>query len=62
VELVNEKAPEALTDVAKARKARMIAIGTHGESPIKGAVLGSTAHKLVYLSETPILVVRPRGG
>ena len=32
-------------------------LGTHGESPIRGALLGSTPHKLLQLSERPVLVV-----
>ncbi len=59
VELVNEDSYEALMNVAEARKARMIVVGSHGESPIKGAILGSTTHKLVQLSKVPVLVVRP---
>ena len=29
-----------------------------GEPPLKGALIGSTAHKLLHLSERPVLVVR----
>ena len=54
----NEKGAEAVSDVAAMRKARMIAVGTHGESALKGAMLGSTAHRLVHVAETPVLVVR----
>ena len=59
VELVAEHPFHALMDVAEKRHARMIVVGSHGESPFKGAVLGSTPYKLVQLSETPVLVVRP---
>ena len=31
--------------------------GAHGESPIRGALLGSTAHKLLHLADRPVLVV-----
>jgi hypothetical protein len=31
---------------------------TLGDNPLKGAIIGSTPHKLVQLSETPVLVVR----
>ena len=58
VQLVNEKGAEAVSGVAAKRKARMIAVGTHGESALKGAMLGSTAHRLVHVAETPVLVVR----
>ena len=59
IELVNEHAYEALITVAKRHDARMIVVGSHGESPLKGAIVGSNAYKLVHFSETPVLVVRP---
>jgi nucleotide-binding universal stress UspA family protein len=56
--VVIERQPaEALADLAKERGARMIVVGTHGEAPLRGALLGSTAHKLLHLSEVPVLVV-----
>jgi len=58
VVLINEHAHEALMTVAEQRKARMIVVGSHGEAPLKGAVLGSTPYKLVHFSRTPVLVVR----
>jgi len=55
-----ESAPaEALVDLADERDARMIVVGTHGESPIRGALLGSTPHKLLHISDRPVLVVPP---
>lgn len=59
VELVNADADDALIKVARKRKARMIVVGSYGESPLKGALVGSTPYRLVQLSQTPILVVRP---
>jgi nucleotide-binding universal stress UspA family protein len=59
VEMVNEHSDHALMTVAEKRKARMIVVGSHGESPLRGAVLGSTPYKLVHSSKTPVLVVRP---
>jgi nucleotide-binding universal stress UspA family protein len=35
----------------------MIVVGTHGESPLKGAILASTAHRLIQIAERPVLVV-----
>jgi len=58
VEFVNEHAYQALMTVAEKHDARLIAVGSHGESPLKGAVLGSTPYKLVHFSRTPVLVVR----
>jgi nucleotide-binding universal stress UspA family protein len=57
VELVAKRAVEALLDVAEERQARMIVVGTFGDSPIKGMILGSTPNKLLHLSERPVLVV-----
>ena len=37
----------------------MIVVGSYGERPLKGAIIGSTAQKrLLHLSERPVLVVR----
>ena len=57
VELLNESGAEALNGVATKRKARMIVVGSYGESPLKGAVLGTTAYRLVHVAELPVLVV-----
>lgn len=57
VELREERPVEALMSLAAERDARAIVVGTYGEHPIKGAVLGSTPHKLLHLSEHPVLVV-----
>jgi len=57
VEMVASKAHEALVEVAEARGARMIVVGSFGDPPLKGFILGSTPNKLLYTSEYPILVV-----
>lgn len=57
VELVAKRPAEALIDVADARDARMIVVGTFGDPPLKGMILGSTPNKLLHLSERPVLVV-----
>jgi nucleotide-binding universal stress UspA family protein len=36
----------------------MIIVGSYGGPPLKGALIGSTAHRLLRLSERPVLVVR----
>jgi nucleotide-binding universal stress UspA family protein len=59
VEMINEHPHDALMTAAKNHDARMIVVGSHGESPLKGAIIGATPYKLVQLSETPVLVVRP---
>ncbi|MEA2197762.1 MAG: hypothetical protein QOJ25_1813 [Solirubrobacteraceae bacterium] len=56
--VIVEQAPaQALVDLADERDARVIVVGTRGESPIRGALLGSTPHKLLHLSDRPVLVV-----
>ena len=55
--LIPERPVDALLVLAEEHDARAIVVGTHGESPIKGALLGSTPHKLLHLSERPVIVV-----
>jgi nucleotide-binding universal stress UspA family protein len=55
--VVDARPSEALLRVAAERGARMIVVGTHGEHPLAGAVLGSVPHKLLHLSDVPVLVV-----
>ncbi len=62
VELVDARAAEALLEAAARHDATMIVVGTTGESPLKGAVLGSTPHRLLHLSDRPVLCVPVDGG
>ena len=55
--LVDERPAVALAGLGEEHDARMIVVGSYGESPIKGAILGSTPHKLLHLSDRPVLVV-----
>ena len=43
--------------MGKQREARVIAVGSHGEGPLKSALLGSTPHKLLAITEAPVMVV-----
>jgi nucleotide-binding universal stress UspA family protein len=55
-----EGAPwRTLIDEAKRRSAAMIIVGTHGEGAVAGALLGSTAYRLVHHSPVPVLIVPP---
>ena len=55
--LVHENVADALMEVAHTREARMIVIGSAAQHPIVGALLGSTAYKLVNRADVPVLVV-----
>jgi nucleotide-binding universal stress UspA family protein len=57
-EVVFEKAAPALVDAAAKHDARIIVVGSHGERPLAGALLGSVPHRLLHVSERPVLVVR----
>lgn len=59
--IVEQEPAHALADLARERDARVIVVGTRGESPLRGALLASTAHKLLQLSERPVLVVPSAG-
>jgi nucleotide-binding universal stress UspA family protein len=57
LQLVPKRPVDALLSVAEAEDASMIVVGTHGEHPIAGAILGSVPHKLLHVSTYPVLVV-----
>jgi nucleotide-binding universal stress UspA family protein len=57
VALVPEKPLAALVALATQHDACFIVVGSYGESPLRGAILGSTPHKLLHISETPVVVV-----
>ena len=48
---------DMLLELADEHAARAIVVGTYGESALRGAVLGSTPHKLLHLSRVPVLAV-----
>ncbi len=57
VEVIDAKPAQALVEAANKHDARVIVVGTHGESPLRGAVLGSVSHKLLHISDRPVLCV-----
>ena len=57
LEMIAKHGPQALIEAADARDARMIVVGSYGESALKGVMLGSTPHKLLHIAERPVLVV-----
>lgn len=61
VEIIDEKPAQALITAAARHGARVIVVGSWGESPMRGALLGSTPHKLLHLSPVPVLCVPTEG-
>jgi nucleotide-binding universal stress UspA family protein len=59
--LVAERSAEALMKTADELDARMIVVGSFGEPPLKGVILGSTPNKLLHLASRPVLVVPADG-
>ncbi len=55
--LVEDRPSLALIKLADDNDARMIVVGSWEERPLKGAILGSTPNRLLYLAERPVLVV-----
>jgi nucleotide-binding universal stress UspA family protein len=57
VELLPLRPDHALLKAAEEHDARMIVVGTYGETPLRGVILGSTPHKLLHTADRPVLVV-----
>ncbi len=55
--VIPQRPAESLANLAEQEGAAMIVVGTYGESPLKGAVLGSTPHKLVHIATVPVVIV-----
>jgi universal stress protein A len=49
---------EQILDCAHAQKADLIVMGTHGHTGLTHLVLGSTAERIVRMSECPVMTVR----
>jgi nucleotide-binding universal stress UspA family protein len=51
-------AAREIVDDAREYDASVIVMGSRGRSDLTGLILGSTAHKVIHLSDRPVLVVR----
>jgi nucleotide-binding universal stress UspA family protein len=58
VDVINEHPHDALLTAGDKHDARMIVVGSHGDHPVVGAIIGATPYKLVQTSDRPVLVVR----
>ena len=52
------KAAKEIVADAKLHDVGVIVMGSHGRGDATGLVLGSTAHKVIHLTDRPVLVVR----
>jgi nucleotide-binding universal stress UspA family protein len=57
-ELLEEPAAEAILDVAEARQADLIIMGTRGLGTLQGMLLGSVSHKIMHHASCPVLLIR----
>jgi nucleotide-binding universal stress UspA family protein len=57
VQVVNDRPAQALVAAADQHDALAIVVGTWNDSPLRGALLGSVAHKLLQISTRPVLCV-----
>ena len=55
--LIPERPVDALLAMADEHDAWAIIVGTRGEGPFRAAMVGSVPHKLLQVSERPVLVV-----
>jgi nucleotide-binding universal stress UspA family protein len=51
-------AAREIVDDAKSHDVGAIVMGSKGKGDLAGLVLGSTAHKVIHLTDRPVLVVR----
>jgi nucleotide-binding universal stress UspA family protein len=57
-EALHGHAAREIVEDAKKYDAGVIIMGSRGRSDLAGLVLGSTAHKVIHLTDRPVLVVR----
>ena len=55
--LVPKRAVAGPARCRRGTRRAMIVVGSFGEAPLKGIILGSTTNKLLYLTDRPVLVV-----
>jgi nucleotide-binding universal stress UspA family protein len=61
-EIVEGSPAEAILELARARAADLIVVGSRGRGAVTGAVLGSVSSEIVHRADRPVLVARPAGG
>lgn len=56
--IVGGDTAQVVADVCRAEKCDMIVIGSKGKSDLEGLFVGSVTHKVLQLTNCPVLVVR----
>ena len=51
-------AARSIVDDAKEHDVDVIVMGSRGRGDLAGLILGSTAHKVIHLTDRPVLIVR----
>jgi nucleotide-binding universal stress UspA family protein len=51
-------AAREIMEDAKEHDVNVIVMGSRGRGDLAGAILGSTAHKVIHLADRPVLIVR----
>jgi len=57
-ELLEGPEAEAILNVAEARQADLIVMGTRGLSSLQGLLLGSVSHKVIRHASCPVMVIQ----
>jgi nucleotide-binding universal stress UspA family protein len=52
-------AAHAIADAAKEAGADLVVVGTRGQGPLTGLLLGSVTHRLLHVAPCPVLAVPP---
>jgi nucleotide-binding universal stress UspA family protein len=56
-EILEGDAAEQIVELARARDAAMIVVGSRGHGAVAGALLGSVSSAVIHRSERPVLIV-----
>jgi nucleotide-binding universal stress UspA family protein len=58
VYVTNDYPADAILDIAKKKKCDLIAMATHGQSGLRGMLIGSVTQKVLNQSKVPVLAFR----
>ena len=56
--VTNDYPADAILDIAKKKRCDLIAMATHGQSGLRGMLIGSVTQKVLNQSKVPVLVFR----